>query len=192
MIIHKIKKINFVIFYNDLCIPLNSNKEWSYQPSITITHIPCFSIQFLLHWLLYYSLIWSTSSDSVPLKSEYLPWILQFVLLILHFLLLDTLSPTPIPVLSFSVLFSWSHGHPDVPHEYLSVPIQYSISLMMKPDRKLWKQSVWNCNIIVIRNVLNRLNRLKAGKKITPVNSKYSQEFLFGTVLAPLVWFFVF
>ena len=130
-----------------------------------LTHIPYFSIQFLLHWLLYYSLIWSTSSDSVPLKSEYLPWILQFVLLILHFLLLDTLSPTPIPVLSFSVLFSWSHGHPDVPHEYLSVPIQYSISLMMKPDRKLWKQSVWSCNIIVIRNVLNRLNRSKAGKK---------------------------
>ena len=26
MIIHKIKKINFVIFYNGLCIPLNSNK----------------------------------------------------------------------------------------------------------------------------------------------------------------------
>ena len=25
MIIHKIKKINFVIFYNDLYIPLNSN-----------------------------------------------------------------------------------------------------------------------------------------------------------------------
>ena len=31
-----------------------------------------------------------------------------------------------------------------------------------------------------------RSNRSKAGKKITPVNSKYSQEFLFGTVLAPL------
>ena len=54
-----------------------------------------------------------------------------------------------------------------------------SISLMMKPDRKLWKRSVWNCNIIVIRNVLNRLNRSKVGRKITPVNSKHSQEFLF-------------
>ena len=99
------------------------------------------------------------------------------MLLILLFLQLDTLSPTPIPVLPFSVLFSWSYRHPDVPHEYLSVPIQYSISLMMKPDRKLWKQSVWNYNIIVIRNVLNRSNRSKAGKKITPVNSKHSQEF---------------
>ena len=38
--------------------------------------------------------------------------------------------------------------------------------------------------------VLNRSNRSKAGKKITPVNSKHSQEFLFGTVSAPLVLFF--
>ena len=38
----------------------------------------------------------------------------------------------------------------------------------------LWKLSVWNYNIIVIQNVLNRS---KAGKKITPVNNKHSQEF---------------
>ena len=36
----------------------------------------------------------------------------------------------------------------------------------MNPDRKLWKLSVWNYNIIVIQNVLNKSNRSKAGKKI--------------------------
>ena len=32
-----------------------------------------------------------------------------------------------------------------------------------------------------------QIKQIKVGRKITPVNSKHSQEFLFGTVLAPLV-----
>ena len=59
-------------------------------------------------------------------------------------------------------------------------------------DDESRQEVVETIRIIVIRNVLNRSNRSKAGKKITPVNSKHSQEFLFGTVLAPLALFFNF